>query len=87
MLADVIDNDSWRLWPFGDRRFMKDKQVYRELKEVTPGAIADIKKNFKWVEDQSKVRCVVIVHSVGRRSVQGEMCCNCTLSELKISPG
>jgi phosphoribosylaminoimidazole-succinocarboxamide synthase len=56
MVGDVIDNDSWRIWPGGDKTQMKDKQVYRDLAETDdPKAkakeLGGIKKNYQWVAD------------------------------------
>ncbi|XP_011853827.1 PREDICTED: multifunctional protein ADE2 isoform X1 [Mandrillus leucophaeus] len=67
VLADVIDNDSWRLWPSGDRSQQKDKQSYRDLKEVTPEGLQMVKKNFEWVAEKvelllkSESQCRVVV--------------------------
>lgn len=53
VVADVIDNDSWRIWPGGDKAQMKDKEVYRGLAETTPEALGKIKENYAWVADQT----------------------------------
>lgn len=55
VLADIIDADSWRLWPLGDRRLQKDKQFYRDMADVTPEALQQVKRNFQWIADKLDV--------------------------------
>lgn len=51
MVADIIDNDSWRIWPGGDKKRMLDKQVYRNLKEVTEQDLQALGDRYALVAD------------------------------------
>jgi phosphoribosylaminoimidazole-succinocarboxamide synthase len=51
VLADVIDNDSWRIWPQGREDRMLDKQLYRNLPEVDEAALARVKAAYEEVAE------------------------------------
>jgi len=51
VIADVIDNDSWRIWPQGREELMLDKQIYRNLESVDDGALDRVKKAYERVAD------------------------------------
>lgn len=51
VIADVIDNDSWRIWPQGREELMLDKQMYRNLETVDDAALDRVKRAYERVAD------------------------------------
>ena len=66
LLADVIENDAWRLWESGDPSKMKDWQLYQtmfENNEITDANLEIVRQNYVWVAEKSEVislRCSYI---------------------------
>ncbi|NJN15551.1 MAG: phosphoribosylaminoimidazolesuccinocarboxamide synthase [Oscillochloris sp.] len=51
LVADVIDNDSWRIWPGGDKSRMLDKQVFRNATQVDDELLAGIRERYALVAE------------------------------------
>lgn len=51
VIADVVDNDSWRVWPQGREELMLDKQLYRNLEVVTPADLDRVRANYEQVAE------------------------------------
>ncbi len=53
LVADVIDNDSWRIWPGGDKSKMLDKQIYRNMPEVTDEGLLALLNKYAQVAEMT----------------------------------
>jgi len=51
VIADVIDNDAWRIWPQGREELMLDKQMYRNLETVDADGLARVKGAYEQVAE------------------------------------
>lgn len=51
VVADMIDNDSWRIWPGGDKDRMLDKQIYRNMSSVTSEGLDALKQKYAEVAE------------------------------------
>jgi phosphoribosylaminoimidazole-succinocarboxamide synthase len=54
IVADVIDNDSWRIWPGGEKGRMLDKQVYRNAATIDAALLSDVAARYAQVAELSE---------------------------------
>jgi phosphoribosylaminoimidazole-succinocarboxamide synthase len=52
LLADVIDNDSWRIWPGGQRAAMLDKQRYRDAASIDDAFLNELRAAYAEVAER-----------------------------------
>ncbi len=53
LVADVIDNDSWRIWPGGQKSQMLDKQVYRNARQVDDAVLEEVRQRYVQVVEMT----------------------------------
>ncbi len=51
VIGDVIDNDSWRIWPQGREDLMLDKQIYRNLNPIDEAGLTRVKTAYEQVAE------------------------------------
>ena len=49
IVADMIDNESWRIWPGGEKSRMLDKQIYRNMQQVTDEGLEQVRQLYETV--------------------------------------
>jgi phosphoribosylaminoimidazole-succinocarboxamide synthase len=55
IVADMIDNDSWRIWPGGEKSRMLDKQIYRNMQRVDDEGLEQIRQLYETVAERTGV--------------------------------
>jgi phosphoribosylaminoimidazole-succinocarboxamide synthase len=54
IVADMIDNDSWRIWPGGQKSRMLDKQIYRNMQQVDDEGLEQVRQLYETVAGMTK---------------------------------